>query len=421
MKFVILLNFLLLSGCIDISSDGKDHEELVKNEQKPGSPGSEENDSGVETPVDIVEGDSVTPQDDVENEGGDPVVDIPELDITAEPVTIGPVPITQGSDDGYSWGHDGIGSSWINHELDLENLRFGGAGNQSRDYVISLLFRQLDVPSGANITSAKLIFSNQSYQNDIGNISLKIQALDPVSSVTFSGSNMAQNRAALPATVNWSKSSVAVESIDISVLVQSIVNDGNWGSGGAMSFKISNAPGSNDNIRHNLYAFDAGIADQAPQLIISYGGSVVEQNPVDPENTGVDEVPDPVVESPDPVVESPDPVVEGPSPGEMTPDTVEAPEEQQPVLGPMDIVLNWLAPTRLEDESDLNEAEITSYTLHWGETASDLTHQTTLIGNKVTSYVFEGMAAGDYYFAVSASTVYGQKSVLSNIVHRVVE
>ncbi len=137
------------------------------------------------------------------------------------------------------------------------------------------MFRGIEVPAGKNILSAKLVFVEADFQNEAGNINLDIKALDPESSTTFTAGDMAQNRTALAATVEWAKSASATQSPDISALVQDIVNDASWQSGGAMSFKISNASGENNNVRHNLYAYDAGNVAQRPQLFITYGDDLV--------------------------------------------------------------------------------------------------------------------------------------------------
>jgi hypothetical protein len=377
-KNLIFASLILLSGCFDTSSDepaakapslpdvstipapeppkAKIPDEKVPDEKVPDEKVPDEKVPDEKVP------DEKVPDEKVPDEK------VPDEKVPAASKTVGPVSISQGSDDGYSWQSNGAG--WVNHALDLENTRFGGADNQSRKYIVSLMFRSIDVPVGAKILSAKFIFTKQTYQNDSGDINLNIEALDPVSSLTFSQGDMAQDRVALSSNVDWTKSSAAVDSPDISTLVQSIIEDDDWRSGGAMSFKISNVLGETGDIRHNIFAYDAVGNNRSPQLLITY-------------EVGGDD-----------------------------------PETPPPLPGSRDITLNWQAPNKLVDDVTLINAEIASYTLHWGRSELNLDQQIKLNGNEITRYVFEDMDIGHYYFSISATTVYGAESLLSSVVHK---
>lgn len=192
---------------------------------------------------------------------------------TSDPITLDPITISQGSDDGYSWGK--YSDSWSTHNVDLDNIRFGGAGNEDREYVSSFMFRGVNVPAGQNILSAKLIFSAQAYQNDGGTINLSINGLDPVSQDTFADGNMGQDRTTVDTAIAWVQSASTIESPNIASIIQDIVNDQDWVAGQAMGFVVRNQSGATGDVRHNIFSYDAGEASKSPKLVITYGEDLV--------------------------------------------------------------------------------------------------------------------------------------------------
>jgi len=279
-KKLLLLSCIILTGCVEPTSEKKESSPTSGGSTPTLQPVTEHSESPTGSHEDGDEEVSPPTNQDVNDQiiTPPPALD-EESPVETSLIEVGPVSISSGSDDGYSWGYNDLG--WENHGLDLENIRFGGAGNASREYVASLMFRDIAVPAGEKIISAKLIFTNQTYQNEGGTIDLDITALDPNNTDTFSAVSMAQDRATLPEVIIWNKSNIDEESIDISTLVQSIVNSASWQSGGAMGFKISNSSG--EGTRHNFHSFDSAGESKAPKIQITYATNLVPTtDPVDP-------------------------------------------------------------------------------------------------------------------------------------------
>ncbi len=77
------------------------------------------------------------------------------------------------------------------------------------------------------------------------------------------------------------------------------------------------------------------------------------------------------------------------------------------------ITLSWQAPTTNTDGSA--QADVTGYTIQYGTIASLLTQSVT-VDNPTTSYTFDNLAAGVWYFAISATSSAGVQGALSDTV-----
>ena len=92
---------------------------------------------------------------------------------------------------------------------------------------------------------------------------------------------------------------------------------------------------------------------------------------------------------------------------------------QQPPVAPLpssssssNATLSWTAPTENTDGSVL--LNLGGYVIHYGTVANDLTSSITISNPGLTTYVVDNLAAGTYYFTLSATTTGGVQSVASN-------
>lgn len=75
-----------------------------------------------------------------------------------------------------------------------------------------------------------------------------------------------------------------------------------------------------------------------------------------------------------------------------------------------DVVVSWQAPTTNTDGSPL--ANVAGYTIHYGTIAS-LLLQSATVDNPTTSYTFQNLASGAWYFAISAVSSAGVEGAWS--------
>jgi hypothetical protein len=59
-------------------------------------------------------------------------------------------------------------------------------------------------------------------------------------------------------------------------------------------------------------------------------------------------------------------------------------------------------------------ANLGGYVIHYGTAPNDLTSSITISNPGLTTYVVDNLAAGTYYFTLSATTTTGVQSVASN-------
>lgn len=75
--------------------------------------------------------------------------------------------------------------------------------------------------------------------------------------------------------------------------------------------------------------------------------------------------------------------------------------------------LSWTVPTENVDNSPLTD--LAGYVIRYGTSAEQYTDTVNIDDPEITSYVFENLSPGTYYFAVSAVTAQGVESALSNV------
>ncbi len=226
----------------------------------------------VETPIENpVEAPVETPTPEPTPEPTPDPTPEPEPTPVPELTVLGPISISLGSDDGYSWGKYGS-ADWESDNIDNDFIRLGGAGNQDRDYISSLMFRELNIIPGQNILSAKIVFTAHEFEvSDDATIDLTIKAINPSSQTTFAVGDLGQDRALLTTEVQWNKSANNWETPDLSALIQAIVSDPNWANNQTMGFVISNTTGAIGNNRHNVFSANSNDINNQPKLFITYG------------------------------------------------------------------------------------------------------------------------------------------------------
>jgi hypothetical protein len=85
---------------------------------------------------------------------------------------------------------------------------------------------------------------------------------------------------------------------------------------------------------------------------------------------------------------------------------------QHPSPGAGTATLSWTAPTQNTDGGDLTD--LAGFRVYYGASPSNLTLRHTISDPAVTQFVANGLAAGTWYFAVSAFNRIGAESGLSN-------
>jgi hypothetical protein len=83
------------------------------------------------------------------------------------------------------------------------------------------------------------------------------------------------------------------------------------------------------------------------------------------------------------------------------------------------VTMQWTPPTENVDASALTN--LAGYHLHYGSTPKSLTHVITISNPGLTRYVVDNLAAGPWYFALTAYTRDGRESSLSATVGTVIQ
>jgi hypothetical protein len=81
--------------------------------------------------------------------------------------------------------------------------------------------------------------------------------------------------------------------------------------------------------------------------------------------------------------------------------------------------LSWLPPTQNTNGTTLTN--LAGYTIKYGTNATSLTSTIKVANAGLTTYMVQGLAAGTYYFAVSAYTSTGATSALSRVVSKTIQ
>lgn len=108
--------------------------------------------------------------------------------------------------------------------------------------------------------------------------------------------------------------------------------------------------------------------------------------------------------SPTPIVGFPEPIV-----------------PPEPIINHENVRLTWTAPVEDVEDSPLNRLEIDSYLIYWGEAEDDMSNVVEIENPAVTTYEFEDMPTGQYYFSIKVKSIYNEVSDISNIVSKVIE
>lgn len=159
-------------------------------------------------------------------------------------------------------------------------VRMGGReeGTGVAPYMDGLLFRNVIIPRGAEILSAKLRFEPWGWQSG-SPIQVSIVGDRRPQSDEFVRENLLPSaRPRTSAQVAWTipgTVSTVIDSPDISPVVQEIVNQANWLPGNNLAILIDYAGSARKYI--DWYAFDSNPA-KSVQLLVSYGPSATPTN-----------------------------------------------------------------------------------------------------------------------------------------------
>jgi len=150
-----------------------------------------------------------------------------------------------------------------------DDLEFAYDEGYSRFQKVGMRFTALNIPQGAVITNAYIRFQARFNGSGAVTIQLNAQAADNPTTFT-SGAYNISDRPLTTSTVNWSPANWASSSyyntVNISSLVQEVVNRPGWTSGNAMVF-VAQRTTTTQNTRA-AYSFDGNGA--APTLYITY-------------------------------------------------------------------------------------------------------------------------------------------------------
>ncbi len=160
------------------------------------------------------------------------------------------------------------GSMGLN-STDLEMVYQPGSGNQT----LGIRFDNINIPQGAIITNAELVFQVDEDGSGTVNVHIHGENIDNAPTFAYITNNIT-NRTKTSAETDWLEVpnfdvGNSVRSPSVKTIVQEIVNRGGWASGNAMVFIISNSSGSlSDN--NNRRIFESRDGSKAPKLRISY-------------------------------------------------------------------------------------------------------------------------------------------------------
>lgn len=145
----------------------------------------------------------------------------------------------------------------------------------------SFRFTGVTIPQGATITSAKIRFIASVYGNPAKQMHLKISGVDEDNTAEFTTSpiSTARTRTNTTAAVDWdpnlsfSTPAEPFDTVDISSVIQEIVDRGGWSSGNALGIYIHDDGTSDGNYLD--FRYYSSYPTQSPQLIVTYeyGGS----------------------------------------------------------------------------------------------------------------------------------------------------
>ncbi len=188
--------------------------------------------------------------------------------------------ISRGSDDAEQYNK---GTVILNDPVLNMVYESKSTGNQT----IGLRFGNLDIPKGANITSAHILFTAAQTSSGTSSLSIKGEASDNAATFTTKSKNIS-SRKKTSANVTWAPEQWTTgssrPSSDISSIVSEIVNRPGWSPGNAMAFIIT---GTGTRTAH---AYD-GSPNSAPLIHIEYtlekSGIIADNYAFQPEEQAV--------------------------------------------------------------------------------------------------------------------------------------
>jgi hypothetical protein len=173
--------------------------------------------------------------------------------------------VTASKDDGYA-----VGGNLQNLEFDF--MRVGSSASEQLPYYISgMIFRDVNVPKGARIASARLKIRTHE-RRLTAEVYGTIQAEDADRAVVFSSSSPIDGRHRTNASVNWDHiepwlPDTWYESPDIAEVIQEVINRDGWSEGNSLAVFYS-AREHKGGYRE-ISSYDRGV-DYAPVLVIIY-------------------------------------------------------------------------------------------------------------------------------------------------------
>lgn len=146
---------------------------------------------------------------------------------------------------------------------DLELVNDGSLGNQK----VGMRFRALDIPRGATITRAHVVFATDETGSAAASLTLRGQASDNAPAFTTSSGNVS-SRSLTTAQVSWTPGAWATvgqtqQTPDLSAIITEIVARANWAPGNAIALVVTGTG------RRTAEAFE-GSAAQAPLLHVEF-------------------------------------------------------------------------------------------------------------------------------------------------------
>ena len=146
------------------------------------------------------------------------------------------------------------------YDTDLDLGTSGGAANQ-----VGLRFTGLDIPAGAEIESAHIVFTASEASAAGGSLTIQLQNF--LGAVNFVAGGSLASRAWLPQSVTWDNvgawsKDATYNSADVSDLIKTLIADGGLDAVNALAFRIAGTGA------HSAYSFESG--GVAPRLVVTY-------------------------------------------------------------------------------------------------------------------------------------------------------
>jgi hypothetical protein len=160
-------------------------------------------------------------------------------------------------------------SGSLTYNNDLE-MTYDGSSNGYQQ--IGIRFRNVTVPKNTTVNSAYIQFTTDETKQS-GPIELKVEGVATDNSSAWSGNNAVSSPTKTTAYVTWNPNdwndvgqAGADERVEVTSIVQELVNRAGWNSGNNMSFTIQRVSGS------GTRTAEAGSgSNQGPQLTINWG------------------------------------------------------------------------------------------------------------------------------------------------------